>query len=128
METKSLFLQQIGQFVSTQSRLFTSLKSCYDKPTKIFEDNKGTIDMCAAERASPNHKHIDVPLQHLHELHEKGTFVCRPVSTHVQWADAMVKQSPAPKHLQLHGWYTGNRFLPPVSSEHYKLLTDSAQL
>ena len=71
METKSLFLQQIGQFVSTQSRLFTSLKSCYDKPTKIFEDNKGTIDMCAAERVISNHKHINVSLQYLPELHKK---------------------------------------------------------
>ena len=90
MEIKHCFLQQIGQLLLKPSHLFTSLRTCYDKPTQIFEDNKGTIDMCAAEWVTSNHKHIDALLQYLHELHEKGTFVCHPVSTHVQWAEDMV--------------------------------------
>ena len=80
--------------------------------------------MFKSGRVTSNLKHLDIPLQIIHEEHEKGAIMCIPCSTNCQWGDTFTKQASGPTSLEHRNWYMGKRFHPPVYSEHYKLLTE----
>jgi hypothetical protein len=125
---KRRFLQQIGLLLHKPTPLLTTLTTAHTQPTTVFEDNSGTSMMFNSGRVTSNLKHVDLPLQYMHDIHERGILQCIQCSTHVQWADTFTKQAPGPLHLNHRGWYMGRRFHPPVGTEHYKLLTNSVPL
>ena len=92
------------------------------KPTVIFEDNKGTQDIVHAGRLTPRVKHIDVPLCYIHEQHRLQSFDVTTCSTHLMLCDGLNKALTGPSIRNHSAIYTGKRFYPPVSSEHYKQL------
>ena len=118
-----MFLQQIGLLLPEPSPVATALSTNFNMPSPVYEDNKGTRDMIEAGCATSNLKHIDLPLQYMHELHSEGILMCLPCSSPMMFADPLTKQETGPKHLQGRDWYMGKRFHPPPTSEHYKLLT-----
>ena len=79
--------------------------------------------MFKSGRVTSNLKHIDLPLQYMHDIHERGILQCVPCSTHVQWADTFTKQASGALHLSHRRWYTGKRFHPPVGSDHHNKMT-----
>ena len=91
-------------------------------PTPVYEDNKGTHDVIQAGRNTPGIKHIDVPLCYLHEKHKSGEFEVKQCSTHLMLADGLNKALTSNSITTHSNIYTGRRFLPPPSSEHYKEL------
>ena len=125
---KQAFLQQIGQLLVDPTPMFTCFKTGHEQPTPIFEDNKGTHDMFKSGRVTTKLKHLDIPLEFMHEIHSRGSLQCKPCSTHVQWGDPFTKQTSGPVHLQYRTWYTGKRFHPPVGTAHYKALTEQVPL
>ena len=84
------------------------------KPTTVFENNSGTSMMFNSGWVTSNLKHLDLPLQYMHDIHERGILQCVPCSTNVQWADTFTKQAPGPLHLTHCGWYMGRSFHPTV--------------
>ena len=100
----------------------------FNSPTPIFEDNKGTRDMLAAQQVTSNLKHMDVPLRYVHEQHENQAITCLPCPSQNMFADTMTKQETGTKHIQARNWYVGKQFYPPVNSKHYALLTKTAPL
>ena len=98
------------------------------QPVTVFEDNKGASDMFRSGRVTSNLKHLDIPLQIIHEEHEKGAIMCVPCLSHCQWADTFTKQAPGPLSIEHRNWYTGKRFHPPVYTDHHKLLSDPVLL
>ena len=123
-----MFLQQIGLLIKNPTPLLSALQECYTEPTQVYEDNQGGAQMFQSGRVTSNLKHIDLPLQYMHDIHERGILKCIPCSTHVQWADTFTKQAPGPLHLSHRAWYTGKRYHPPVSTNHYKELTSRVPL
>ena len=121
-------LQQIGIQLREATPILTNFETNYNRPTPIFEDNKGTRDMLAAQQVTSNLKHIDIPLRYVHEEHEYGGLVCLPCSSENMFADSLTKQETGPKHILARNWYVGHCFYPPVNSKHYKELTKSAPL
>ena len=81
-----------------------------------------------SDRVTSNLKHVDLPLQYMHDIHEMAILQCVKCSTHVQWADMFTKQAPGIIHINPCGCYMGRRFYPPVGTEHYMLLTNSVPL
>ena len=121
-------IQQIGLSIPNPTPIVSSLQHNYNSPTPIFEDNKGTRDMIDAMKVTSNLKHIELPLKYVHELNESGTLLCLPCDSQNMFADTFTKQETGPKHLQARRWYMGQKFYPPVNSEHYKLLTRTLPL
>ena len=85
-------------------------------PAPVFEDNKGTYDVIHAT------KHIDVPLCYLHEKHKSGEFEIKECSTHLMLADGLNKALTSNSIATHSNIYTGRRFLPRPSTDHYKEL------
>ena len=121
-------MQQIGLSIKNPTPVLSALENNYNSPTPIFEDNKGTRDMIEAGKVTSNMKHIELPLKYVHELNECGTLTCMPCASQNMFADTFTKQETGPKHCQARKWYMGQRFYPPVNSEHYKLLTETLPL
>ena len=121
-------MQQIGLSIKNPTPALSALENNYNSPTPIFEDNKGTRDMIEAGKVTSNMKHIELPLKYVHELNECGTLTCMPCASQNMFADTFTKQETGPKHCQARKWYMGQRFYPPVNSEHYKLLTKTLPL
>ena len=121
-------MQQIGLSIPDPTPIVSALENNYNSPTPIFEDNKGTRDMIHANKITSNLKHIDLPLKYVHQLNEAGTLICLPCDSQNMFADTFTKQETGPKHLQARKWYMGQKFYPPVNSEHYKLLTSHLPL
>ena len=120
------FLRQIGMSIPKASPVLPSFKLSYMMPTPVFEDNKGTRDMLAAGKVTPNLKHVDIPLTYLHSLHESATITTAAASSSTMLANFLTKQETGPQHLKSLKWITGREFYPPRSSDHFVELSKPA--
>ena len=84
--------------------------------------------MIDANKVTSNLKHIELLIKYIHELNEYGTLLCLTCDSQNMFADTFTKQETGPKHSQARRWYMGQRFYPPVNSEHYKILTTKLPL
>lgn len=123
-----ILLEQLVFYLRDATPILPNFEVNFNSPTPIFEDNKGTRDMFAAQQVTSNLKHIEIPLSYVHEQHENQAITCLPCSSKNMFADTMTKQETGTKHIAARNWYVGKQFYPPVNSKHYELLTKTAPL
>lgn len=114
--------------IITLRLFFIHLGYPLSEPTPMFEDNNGTHDLIEAGRMTPGLKHIDVPLCYIHQKHKSGEFIVKECSTHLMLADGLNKALSGPIIRHHSNIYTGRRYAPPPTSEHYTLLVDLCPL
>lgn len=92
-------------------------------PTPVFEDNKGTLDLIKKGCQTHCAKHVNVRLCYLHEKHKSGEFIVHECSTDLMLADGLNKALTGPAICRHSYIYTGRRFLPLSTTQHFKDLT-----
>ena len=78
--------------------LLTSLGAHQSKPTKLYCDNRGAIDLTANPIHHSRTKHIDYRYHRIRDEIERGTLVVDYVSTHDNPADVLTKSLGLVKH------------------------------
>ena len=82
-------LEQLEMTLNIESKL-SSVKC------KLFEDNKGAIELAKAPKIRPCTKHIALKYHHFREHVRKGLIEINPIDTLEQVADIFTKALPFP--------------------------------
>ena len=92
------------------------------EPTITHTDNKSTMDIVQAQKITPRIKHIDLPIRFLQQHCLLGNVRLVHDPSRLMMVDFISKAVSGPTLLRQSGWVMGHRFVPPVTSEHYKEL------
>ena len=91
-------------------------------PTVIWEDNQPAIDIMTANQITSRVKHTAVPIAMINEDIQQGTCIPKKISGILNPANIGTKPLPA-LALNWHWCFgQGQRFYPPVESEHGTLM------
>ena len=118
-ETKAQYEGLKGlQFVR---KLFDSFGTPCPEPSLGYCDNKATVDIIESGKMTGRSRHNDIPIAFLHAYHNDIFRVVQIPGDRMP-ADIGTKANTPADHKKYKYWITGERFLPPPSHEHYKLL------
>jgi hypothetical protein len=91
-------------------------------PTVIWEDNQPAIDIMTANQITSRVKHMAVPIAMINEDIQQGTCMPKKISGILNPADIGTKPLPASTLHRHWRFGRGQRFYPPVESEHGTLM------
>ena len=70
-------------------------------PTKMYDDNQGSLALCRSRMTTTRTKHIDVRYHFCREKVESGDVEVLYCPTEDMWADVLTKPLAAPRHARL---------------------------
>ena len=106
-EAEIMALSEADRRTTTLRRLLAEIGVQQQHATKIFEDNKATIDIVNASRYTSRTRHIDVHLRAVRERARAGAVEIQWVPTSDQVADVLTKPLTQPQHALLTGRIMG---------------------
>ena len=90
-------------------------------PSQAFTDNAAVHAIVESNRMTPRCKHYDIPIAFLHQ-ENNSSYKLTLIRTMIMLADMGTKANTPRYHKQFKYWASGARFLPPLSSQHAKLI------
>ena len=101
---------------------FRSFGYSIGTPSKIYEDNRAKIKILLLDIVTHQAIPLGVIITALHELHPQKTFEMVDTRSNMRLADLNSKPHGEKRLRDLIDHVIGDRFYPPIGSEHYKLL------
>ena len=90
-------------------------------PSQAYTDNAAVHAIVESNRMTPRCKHYDIPIAFLHQ-ENNSSYRLDLIRTMIMLADMGTKANTPQYHKQFKYWASGERFLPPLSSQHAKLI------
>lgn len=103
----------------------SSIHTLLHTPMTLFLDSTATSKVIKANKVTSRTRHLDVPVNYNHEVHDLSYFTPEYIHRSMNLADALTKPLAAPSLSKHWDIMRGLRFYPSSSTPHGKYLNDT---